>query len=147
MHAKQPVPKALLTGVLLAGALAATVCLAGCASGPGREYARSDANLITPDEIAASNASNLYDLVHRLRPRWLQVRAARTFDMREGEIVVYQGQTYLGHLDALRQMNIDAAYAMRYLDGATASASLPGLVGRRIEAAIIIYTSAEGMNR
>jgi hypothetical protein len=127
--------------LLLAGAM-----LAGCAgSRAGGE--RRDANLITAAEIAASNASTLYDVVYRLRPRWMQVRAARTFDMREGEIVVYQGQTYLGHLDVLRQMNTDAAYAIRYLDGATASASLPGLVGRRIEAAIVIYTSPEGLNR
>jgi hypothetical protein len=127
--------------------LLAAIILAGCAGGAGYERGRSDPHFITPEEIAASNASNLYELVNRLRPRWMQVRAARTFDMREGEIVVYQGQTYLGHLDALRQMNIDAAYAMRYLDGATASASLPGLVGRRVEAAIIIYTTAEGVNR
>jgi hypothetical protein len=127
--------------------LLAAITLAGCASGAGHERGRSDPNFITPDEIAASNASNLYDLVNRLRPRWMQVRAARTFDMQEGEIVVYQGQTYLGHLDVLRQMNIDAAYAMRHLDGATASASLPGLVGRRVEAAIIIYTTAEGVDR
>jgi hypothetical protein len=127
--------------------LLAAITLAGCASGAGYERSRSDPNFITPEEIAASNASNLYELVNRLRPRWMQVRAARTFDMQEGEIVVYQGQTYLGHLDALRQMNIDAAYALRYLDGATASASLPGLVGRRVEAAIIIYTTAEGVHR
>jgi outer membrane murein-binding lipoprotein Lpp len=142
MHATRFAPLLLLAGVIVAGVL-----LAGCASGAGREHARSDPHFITPEEIASSNASNLYELVNRLRPRWMQVRAARTFDMREGEIVVYQGQTYLGHLDVLRQMNIDAAYAMRYLDGATASASLPGLVGRRVEAAIIIYTSAEGVNR
>jgi hypothetical protein len=129
--------------------LAASFLLIGCASAAeeGGERSRRDSNLITAAEIASANASNLYDVVDRLRPRWLQNRAARTFDMQAGEIVVYQDQTYLGPPDVLRQMNLDAAYAMRYLDAATAAGTLPGIGGRRIEAAIVIYTSEAAMRR
>jgi hypothetical protein len=130
--------------------LAASFLLIGCASGGSEgdgERTRRDTNLITAEEIASANVSNLYDVVHRLRPRWLTVRAARSFDMQEGEIVVYQDQTYLGHPDVLRQMNTDAAYAIRYLDGPTASSTLPGIGSRRIEAAIVLITSPAGMSR
>jgi hypothetical protein len=129
--------------------LAASFLLVGCAGSPEGEgeRVRRDNTLISSEEIASASASNLYDVVHRLRPRWLQTRAARTFDMQEGEIVVFQDQSYLGHLDALRQLNTDAAYALRYLDGPTASATLPGLSGRRVEAAIVVYTSPAALNR
>jgi len=119
--------------------------LTGCASTGESGGTRRDQNLITAEEIAGIDASNLYDVVHRLRPRWLQTRAARTFDMQEGQIVVYQDQTFLGNLDALRQLNPDAAYALRHLDAATAAGTLPGIGQRRIEAAIVIYTSEAAM--
>jgi hypothetical protein len=141
----------MLTSRYVPIVLAASFLLIGCASGGAGdgdgERTRRNADLITSEEIASANVSNLYDAVNRLRPRWLQVRAARTFDMAEGEIVVYQDQVFLGNLDALRQLNTDVAYAIRRLDGPTASSTLPGIGSRRIEAAIVIITSPAGMNR
>jgi hypothetical protein len=122
----------LLVLLLLAGA---------CASAAGSgETVRPNMNTITNEELAAVDAQTLYEAVNRLRPRWLTVRGPRSFGM-VAEILVYQDQTYLGSIEVLRQFSKDAAYSMRYLDGATAAASLPGTSGRHVEGAIIIQTA------
>lgn len=113
--------------------------LSGCAStktGPEG----TDPNLLTREQIMGAGATNLYDVVNHLRPRWLQVRSTRSFNM-ETEIVVLQNDMVLGGPDALKQMTPELAYEMRYLDGTRAAATIPGLMsGRHIEGAIIIYT-------
>lgn len=84
---------------------------------------------------------NLYELVDRLRPRWLQVRARdRSFSGGEQEIVVYQDQSLLGGVEMLRSLGLDLATSLTYLDGAQATAQLPGLGSRRIEGAIVVNT-------
>jgi len=84
---------------------------------------------------------NAYEAVERLRPRWLTVRSGpRSFNV-ETEVVVFQGMMLLGNQDVLERIGIDGIYEIRYLDGATASASLPGLGGRHVDGAIIIYMS------
>lgn len=122
-----------------------TLCLfallAGCAS--TGESVRRDSTRITNEELASVEVSTLYEAVERLRPRWLTVRGPRSFAM-TAEILVYQNQTLLGDISTLRQFSKDAAYSLRYLDGATASASLPGTSGRHIEGAIIIQTAPDG---
>ena len=115
----------------------AVVLLAGCASSGGGPDSGGDANLITRAEIEATNVPDLYDVVQRLRPRWFTVRGSRSFGL-ETSIVVYQGQTFLGDINVLRDLGRDAADQLRYLDGARASATLPGLGGRHVEGAIII---------
>jgi hypothetical protein len=129
---------------LLALALLLTGCAAASTDGSG---VRRDSNLITKEEIEQSGASNLHDAVNRLRPRWLTTRATRTLDLGEGQIFVYQNRTQLGHLDALRQIDARSAHAVRYMDGPTAQGNLPGLTGRHVEGAIVVYTSQEEMDR
>jgi hypothetical protein len=125
----------VLTGLLLV--------TAACASTGGTEGTRTNYNVITHEEMhALTTAATLYDVVHQLRPRWLTVRVARNFDG-AGDIVVYQDQTFLGPPDVLRQFSRDAVHTLRYLDGATASASLPGLGGRHVVGAIVLLTSPE----
>jgi hypothetical protein len=56
-------------------------------------------------------------------------------------VVVYQDQSLLGDVDTLRQLGPSAAYELRYLDGATATSTLPGIgSGRHIAGAIIVHT-------
>jgi hypothetical protein len=117
-------------------ALAAVLLLGGCASS-GEGAPRGQYDVITAEEIEAANVSNLYELVERLRPRWLDVRARQSFSVNTA-IVVYQGQSLLGGVDMLRQLGKDAAVRLRYLDGPTASATLPGLGTRQVEAAIVL---------
>lgn len=125
---------------LLVLAVMAVVGSVGCASTGGGSTTRLDQNLITSEELAELPVSNLYDAIQRLRPRWLTVRAQQSFGT-PTSVVVYQNQTQLGGFDALRQLGLDAVTSIRYLDGATASASLPGIGTRQVEGAIVIYTN------
>ncbi len=87
------------------------------------------------------SALNLFDVVQRLRPRWLEVRSERSLgpNARPTEILVFQGQALLGGTAILQQFAPDVAYEMQWLDAATAAASLP--VGdRRVAGAIVIRT-------
>ncbi len=118
-------------------ALVALLVLTGCASTGSSSEPRARYDVITAEEIEGANASNLYELVERLRPRWLDVRSRQSFSTTPA-IVVYQGQTYLGGVEMLRQLGTDMAYRLQYLDGPTASATLPGIGTRQVESAIVI---------
>jgi hypothetical protein len=117
---------------VLVGLVAVTACAS--AGGTGT---RPRQDVITGEEIERTRVSNLYELVERLRPRWLELRSPQSFTSRT-QVVVYQGQSYLGGVEILRQFGREAAQRLIYLDGPTASATLPGLVTRQVEAAIVI---------
>ncbi len=116
----------------------------GCAStGTGSaEKERSD--LLTREQILGVQVTNLYDVVRRLRPRWLNVRANRSFEM-ETEVVVIQNDSYLGPAEILKEIAPESAYELRYLEGTRAATALPGLMNdRHVEGAIIIATRPIG---
>jgi len=124
----------------------ASALVAGCAStsgGSAEGGALSD--VITREEILSVEATNLYDVINRLRPRWLHVRSNRSFNM-ETEIAVLQNDVYQGPAqEALRQMSPELAFEIQYLEGARAATAIPGLMsGRHIEAAIIVLTRPHG---
>lgn len=122
--------------------LCVIVLLPACASSGGSSSS-SRHDLITRDEIESVRASSLYEVVQRLRPRWLDVRGGdRSFETATG-VVVFQGQTLLGGTAELRNLSPDMAGSLRYLDGPTASNSLPGLGSRHVAGAIIINTASE----
>jgi hypothetical protein len=124
-------------------ALAVGLVTAGCATSRSGEASRQE--VLTREEImGVQGAQNLYDVVQRLRPRWLTVRAAQRSMYTQTGIVVYQNQSYQGDLETLRQFHPEAAYELRFLDGPTASASLPGLPGSHVAGAIIISTTPPG---
>lgn len=127
------------SGVLVLMLLASALVTA-CASA-----ARSDVDfrrdVLTQEEIRSTQALNLFEVVERLRPRWLEVRGGtRSFTM-ETEIVVFQNGMLLGGPNELRQMETEIAYEIRWLDGARAVATLSGLSsGRHVSGAIVVYT-------
>jgi len=134
--------RALLGGLTLALILGAGA-LWGCAS-TKTDGARQNPDLLTREQILEAGATNLYDVVNRLRPRWLQVHSTRSFSM-ETEIVVFQNDMQLGGADALKQLSPEIAFEIRWLDGARAAATLPGLMsGRHIAGAIIVSTRPHG---
>jgi len=115
----------------------------GCAS-TKTDGAGSNLDLITREQIMQTGATNLFDVVNRLRPRWLQVHTTRSFSM-ETEIVVFQNDMQLGGPDALKQLSPEIAFEIRWLDGTRAAATLPGLMsGRHIAGAIIVSTRPHG---
>jgi len=121
---------------------AALPVLVACGSGTSRvESPRPRSNVIAREELRSAGVRNAYEAVQRLRPRWLVVRSGpRSFSL-ETEVVVFQDQMFLGNQEALERIGIDGIYEMRYLDGATAKARLPGIGGRHVQGAIVVYLS------
>lgn len=126
-------------------ALFASAAALGCAStqsAGGDEQGAPD--VLTREQIMGAEATNLYDVVRRLRPRWLQVRSTRSFNM-ETLIAVMQNDMYLGGAETLKEMAPELAYEIRYMDGARAANVVPGLMsGQHIEAAIVVNTRPPG---
>ncbi|HEU5211068.1 MAG TPA: hypothetical protein VFU06_16850 [Longimicrobiales bacterium] len=116
--------------------------LTACTSATRSDEGASRQDVLTREQImGVSGVSSLYEVVQRLRPRWLEARGGeRSFGL-STEIVVYQNQSFLGGLGTLEQLSPDMAYQLRWLDGATASATLPGLGSRHVAGAIVISTS------
>lgn len=121
-------------------AMFAFTLLAGCAAAAteGGATARANPNLITREELANVGVANLYDAIQRLRPNWLRTGPSTSLRGGGGSVVVYQGTTQLGGLDALRQIAPGYPAAVRWLDGTTASNTLPGLGSRIVQGAIVI---------
>lgn len=125
---------------LLGFTVLASAFTGACASTGGQAEEGRDMDVITREEILATEATNLYDVVRRLRPRWLQVRSTRSLNM-ETEIAVLQNDMYLGPAETLKQMSPELAWEIRYLEGSRAATAIPGLMsGRHIEGAIIVMT-------
>jgi hypothetical protein len=109
------------------------------AGAPASRTQRPSRDLITQEELQNVGTTNLYEAVQRLRPQWIS-GANRTSAISGGgtEVVVYQGATNLGGLDALRQIAPGYVASLRWLDGSQASNTLPGLGSRRVAGAIVI---------
>ncbi len=109
----------------------------GCAStGEGGERIRP--NEISAEEMAATPAGNLYDVVDQLRPRWFQIRAVASLQQQRPEIGVYINRTHQGGVEVLRSMSKDGVHRLVYLDGPTASAQLRSPGGTALAGAIIV---------
>ncbi len=116
--------------------LIAMLALTACASS-GESRSSMQQDVITAEEIERTAVSDLYELVQRLRPRWLDLRSPQSFESRT-EIVVFEGQSYRGGVEVLREFPREAAVRLIYLDGPTATVRLPGLTTRSVEGAIVI---------
>ncbi|HUF25826.1 MAG TPA: hypothetical protein VMM18_02495 [Gemmatimonadaceae bacterium] len=122
-------------------ALALACVAAGCA-GAGRSGSeRRDPNLISPAEIEEMHQAgvrDLYELVNRQRPIWLQRRPERSLQL-ETTILVYLNEARLGGIDALRGYPLLSVVSLRYYDAAQAML-LPGGGSAHVEGAIVIRT-------
>lgn len=116
----------------------------GCASTGSGSGEKERSDLLTREQILGAEATNLYDVVRRLRPRWLNVRANRSFEMAT-EVVVIQNDVYMGPAEILKELNPETAFQLRYLEGTRAATALPGLMNdRHVEGAIVISTRPIG---
>jgi len=121
-------------------AINVVLTLAACSSRT-RQGPMSNPNLITEAEIQAemqAGISNLYDLIQRTHPRWLQGRSDRSLNL-ETTILAYHNQQPIGSVESLRTFVLANVRSIRYLDAAQAG-QLPGTGGRHVEAAIVIST-------
>jgi hypothetical protein len=122
--------------------IAFLLAVAGCAptGEGGASPARGDYNILTQDQILSVGAASLYEVVQRQRPRWLTPRANQSMAGVGTDILVFQGQTNLGTVEVLRQLPPNTAAELQFLDGPTATATLPGLGSRHVAGAIMIHT-------
>jgi hypothetical protein len=126
---------ALVGGALLAAACASSGSSAGTtvssptpapstsasvASAPAPR--RSDRTRLMPDEIATTRESNMYDVVSKLRPQWLQTRGVASRDAEATQIQVYlDGVKQDGGVQSLRQIEPARVTAAQRIDGADAT--------------------------
>src|SRR5687768_12414988 len=124
--------------------LVLAVVVAACASSGGGSRG-SDPNRISTAEIQEAQRTGLndaYELIQRTRPRWLQIRSERSLRL-ETTILVYQNDSRLGGVDALRGYPLLGISSIRYLDAAQAGL-LPGAGSAHVESAIVIATTLRG---
>ena len=100
-------------------ALAAAV---GCASGGPAAGAGTDRNVITETELQSVPASNLYELIEKVRPNFLRSRGAASINLPGGEyaVVYMDGHSY-GDLASLRSIIPNQVSQVRYFDASTAA--------------------------
>lgn len=121
----------LMTAVLLAFG----VGLLGCASsGGGASGERLD--VLTAEQMAEVEATNLYDIIQRLRPQWLRVRDVGANQGRS--ILVVRGGTVLGGVEVLRNTGAEGILELRHRDGDTEGARLVGSRDGFVESVIEI---------
>jgi len=114
----------------------AVLLLAAC--GPALRPPVADYDQLTSEEIRASDAGDLYELIEHQRPRWLIGRSDRSIRL-ETVILVYQDGARLGGLDVLRDIPLIGVRSIRVLDSAEAGL-LPGLGSQHVERVIYILT-------
>jgi hypothetical protein len=101
--------------------LAALLALTACSASSGGSAPRRSSSVITTDEIRASHATTVYDLVQGTRPHWLRARGVTS--LRDpATIIVYVNRVRSGGVDVLRQLRLEAVESLRFLDEVAATA-------------------------
>ena len=123
--------------------LAATIVL-GCSSPRTRtiETKNSSPDYVTSIEIEGTTASNAYDLIARLRPRWLQPLPAGSLrSVRSQVIVVLVDGVKIGGREGLRSVSATGIKTMQYYDATRASTVLHDVGSEPVAGAIVITTT------
>jgi len=98
-------------------ALGAVAVTAACGSHhtTGTAPRGSNTSVITADELGRSNATNLYEVVDRLRPRWLRsLRASAMPGVAVNDLVVYLDRSRMGGPEILRQLPLAGVHSVRF---------------------------------
>ena len=125
----------------------------GCAASsgaarPSSSTPKKDPDVITAAEISSQTFRDGYDIVQRLRPTWFTRKSGASTTRRIGTspsasatgsgLLVYLDNARLGGVDALRQLSAPSIESMRFLDAATATATLPGIGSSVVSGAIVV---------
>lgn len=120
--------------------LAVLMLAAACGPSGNTGPAPRDRSVITNAELEAlPNGMNAYEVVQRLRPFWLNVRATRSFNGAQAEVLVYQGEMRLGDTESLRNIRASEVERFEFLDPSQAVARLTGLGNSRPAGVIIVH--------
>ncbi|MGH7645375.1 MAG: hypothetical protein ACREMR_07285 [Gemmatimonadales bacterium] len=101
-----------------------TAACAGGASGASETPAPSgdhDRNVITEQELRATQGSTLYDVIRALRPEWLRRNPAMVRPEAEGDIVVYMDRARMGGPNSLAQIRPNAVAMVRHYSASEAA--------------------------
>ncbi|CAN5759986.1 hypothetical protein BH23GEM3_BH23GEM3_00370 [soil metagenome] len=112
------------------------VTMLACFGSRSGDRALQDPEVLTQDDIRASSARNAYELVERLRPRWLRPGPDRSLRL-DTVILVYFDGVRLGGVDTLRDIERESILTMRVLDASRAG-HLPGLGSQHVERVILV---------
>lgn len=108
----------------------AVLFAAGCGTAPVRSGTTApDSRTLTTAEITQSGLTTAWDVVERLRPQWLHVRAARSLNgggpavsgPGATSVVVYVDGVRAGDLTALKDVNAASVESMKFLDASEAT--------------------------
>jgi hypothetical protein len=128
---------------LVGSVLASAAVIAALACSSARQATVStNPELIQQEEIAQyirSGTTNLFELIQRARPRWLEKRSDRSLRL-ETVILVYHNQQRLGGIETLRELRPENVVRIRRLDAARAGL-LPGARDDHVESAIVVETA------
>ena len=108
------------TVFLLAALPLVSACASSGGSQTGQAGPRHDPYVITAAELATANASNLFDAIRQLRPRWLERLGPTTFGGAEYRIMVYTDRIQFGSVDMLRQVPVSLPLSVRYYSASEA---------------------------
>ena len=100
-------------------ALPVVVFVASCAGAGQPRSVSNPANIIAQHQIEEAGSRNVYELVQRLRPLWLQKRGTNTIHD-DGDIVVYLDNARLGGPETLREIAALNVASVQFLDAGRA---------------------------
>ena len=136
-----PVRRTLTASI---SALALIVVTGACASSgaaPGTTASLPDR--LTASEMVPSGATNAYDLIRQLRPRWLQANnTGRLNGVMSQVTLVYVDGHKMGDIDTLRSISSNGIQSMQYLDSVRAATVLTDAGSDPIAGAIMIVTTS-----
>jgi len=115
MHKRKPVS-------ILAPVLALAALLGGCASGGGGASSGGGGpNVITQEQISDLESLDVFAIVQRLRPRWLQVRGMSSAQGQAQIAVIVDSVRQQGSIELLRSMRGLDVRELRYLNARDAT--------------------------
>jgi hypothetical protein len=117
--------------------------LVACASTGTGASSGSSPDRLTAAEIRASNATNAYELISRLRPQWLRAPGGGSISggvVQNQTILVYLDGHRVGDLTALSTLSVNGVTSMQFLDAARAPTVLNDIPRGAIAGAIVIKT-------
>jgi hypothetical protein len=95
------------------GTILGVLLLVAC-SGAATQSSGSG-NLVTSEQLVATNSGSLYDALEKLRPEWLTSRGPTSIsDATPTVASVYMNGTMLGKVDYLREVRVVDVSEVRY---------------------------------
>ena len=130
--------------VCLLMAVVMFIAVAGCASGgAGTSAGRASPTRITRAEVDASNATNAYELISRLRPNWLREQPTASVAggvIRSQSILVYVNRQRQEDLDSLKSISVSAIDSAEWVDASRVQTVLSDVPSGSYSGAILIKT-------